>query len=24
VEADGGAAFFLLHEVEEVATEVVG
>jgi hypothetical protein len=24
VKADGGAAFFLLHEVEEVATEVVG
>ena len=24
VEADGGAAFFLLHEVEEVAAEVVG
>jgi hypothetical protein len=24
VEADGSAAFFLLHEVEEVAAEVVG
>jgi hypothetical protein len=24
VEADGGAAFLLLHEMEEVATEVVG